>query len=218
MGAALIIALALSLDGFGVGMSYGWKRIKIPFASMSIIGFCTAFAMGISMYFGHILAPKLTLISPRVLGSGILIAIGCFQLLQAIKGRAAVGKAVPVIAQVSPDADSYQTLMTIKLNVFGLVIQVLKTPDAADLDGSGTISPKESILLGIALALDTFAAGMAATMTGISFYVIGLVAVVQILMIWAGQELTGKLPSAVLAKTKFLPGALLVVIGSLKII
>lgn len=215
MGVALIIALALSVDGFGVGMAYGLKRIKITLTSMLIIAFCTALAMGISMMFGHWLVPRITFVSPRVLGAGVLIAIGCYQLIQAIK-KSDTQEAVPVTTTLAQE--SYKTLLSIKLNLFGLVIQVLQTPDAADLDKSGTISPNESILLGIALALDTFASGMAVTMAGVSLYIIVLVAFLQIIMIWAGQLLTGRLSSEVLAKAKFLPGAVLVVIGSLKMI
>lgn len=218
MGIALIIALALSLDGFGVGMAYGLQRIKIPFESMCIIGLCTALAMGSSMLLGHILIPSLTFISPHLLGAGVLIAIGGYQLILALKNSKPAEKAVPVMTTVTYDPKTYKTLLSIKLRVFGLIIQVLKTPDVADLDGSGSISPKEGILLGIALALDTFAAGIAATMTGIPIYVIGFVAIIQILMISAGQALTGRLPSEVLDRVKFLPGTILVVIGSLKMI
>lgn len=218
MGIAFIISLALSLDGFGVGMAYGLKRIKIPFRSMGIIGLCTALAMGTSMFFGHILVPKITIISPRVLGAGILIAIGCYQLILAIKNSKLTEKAVPVMTAIACNQNTYKTLFSIKLRVFGLVIQVLQTPDTADLDGSGSISPQESILLGVALALDTFASGMGVTMAGVSLYVIGFVSIMQILMIWAGQILTGKLPSGVLEKVKFFPGAVLVFVGSLKMI
>jgi putative sporulation protein YtaF len=147
----------------------------------------------------------------------VLIAIGCYQLIQAIK-RSKTEEAVPVMTTIAQETDSYKTLLSIKLNLFGLVIQVLQAPDAADLDKSGTISPNESILLGIALALDTFASGMAVTMAGVSLFIIGMVAFLQIVMIWTGQLLTGKLSSQVLAKAKFLPGAVLVVIGSLKMI
>lgn len=216
MGIAVIMALALSLDGFGVGMAYGLKKIKIQISSMCIIAFCTALAMGMSMLLGHLFFAELTFISPKILGAGVLIAIGGYQLIQVL--RMPKEKAVPAMTGVTAEPDSYKTLMSIKLNVFGLVIQVLKTPDVADMDRSGTISAGESILLGVALALDTFAAGMAATMTGVSYYIIGLVAVMQILMICAGQTLTGKLPSAVLEKVKFLPGLVLILIGSLKIV
>jgi len=216
MGVALIMALALSLDGFGVGMAYGLKRIRIPFGSMWIIALCTALAMGTSMLLGHLFVAELEFISPKALGAGVLIAIGAYQLFQVIK--VPKEEAVPVMATVAVEPDSYKTLMHIKLNIFGLVIQVLKTPDVADMDGSGTISAGESILLGVALAIDAFAAGMAATMTGIHFYVIAFVALMQILMICAGQGLTGKLPSSILDKAKFLPGIVLILIGSIKLI
>jgi len=219
MGVALIIALALSLDGFGVGMSYGLNRIRMPLGSLGIIGFCTALAMGFSMLFGQMLTPMLKVISPGVLGAVVLIAVGCYQLIQAVRSGKREEKAVPVMTAVAAaEADVCKTILSIRLNIFGLVIQVLKTPNAADLDGSGSISASESIILGIALALDTFAAGIAVIMTGVSLYVIGLVAMMQVLMIWAGQVLAGKISQTVVTKVKFLPGIVLVVIGILKLI
>jgi len=221
MGLALFTALALSFDGLGVGMAYGLKRIRIPFGPMSIIGLCTALAMTVSMLFGHLLLSQVSIISAGSLGASILLALGIYHLISVFRnGRTA--KTVPAMASCSsPNAygiNAYKTLFSINLSIFGLVIQVLKTPDTADLDRSGTINLKESILLGIALALDSFAAGIAASMAGITFYVIVFVAVLQILMIRAGQVLTGKLPVAVLDKLKVVPGLLLIIIGLLKII
>jgi len=174
------------------------------------------------MLFGHLLVARLTVVSPKILGALTLMAIGVYQLVQAIKNRVSAEKAVPAmaaaIAEAKAGTDAYTTLISIKLNIFGLVIQVLRTPHAADLDGSGTISVNESVILGLALALDTFAAGMAVTMTGIPLYVIGMVAVLQVLMIWTGQIFTGKLPAAALSKVKYLPGFVLIAIGALKLL
>lgn len=220
MGVALIIALALSMDAFGVGMAYGLKRIKIPLVSMSIIAMCTALAMGTSMLFGQVLTNNLTVISPTIVGAGILIAIGLFQLVQAIRNRSVQEEALPVMSSTvyQQGSHSYKTLLKINLSMFGLVIQVLKTPDVADMDRSGTICPGESILLGAALALDAFASGMAVTMTGFPYYVIGLVAVMTAVMIWAGQMLVGKIPKDFLSKVEYLPGMVLITIGMLKIL
>lgn len=213
---ALIIALALSLDGFGVGMSYGLKRIRIPLGPMLIIALCSAVAMAVSMLFGHLISPYLTFIPPALLGAVILIGIGCFQLIQAVKTNT---RAVPAMTGLAAaDTDAYKTVLKINLDIFGLVVQILKTPDKADMDGSGSICYKEGLLLGFALSLDTFASGMAATMAGVPVYVIGLVALTQIFMIGLGQYFTGKMPSAFLNRAKFLPGMVLVIIGSLKII
>jgi putative sporulation protein YtaF len=140
--------------------------------------------------------------------------IGSYQLIQTV--RKSKEEAVPVMATVAAEPKVYKTLMRIQLNVFGLVIQVLKTPDVADMDGSGTIRGGESILLGVALALDTFAAGMAATMTGVPHSVIGFVAVMQIIMIGAGQGVAGRLPLRITDKAKYIPGVVLLIIGLFK--
>ncbi len=83
MGVALIIALALSVDGFGVGMAYGLKRIKIPLTSMLIIAFCTALAMGISMMFGQWIIPRITFVSPRFWRR----CVNCYRLLPINSGH-----------------------------------------------------------------------------------------------------------------------------------
>lgn len=159
MGAEILFALALSFDGFGVGLSYGIRRIRIPFLSMLIIAFCTVFSMGSAVIFGDTLMSLLSFIPAKWLAAGILLGLGGFQLLRAmihaIKGEANQ-KAVPVgsIALREP-------IVKLEFKLLGVIIQVLKAPEHADLDGSGVISPNESILLGIALSLDAFASGLA---------------------------------------------------------
>ena len=120
MGVALIIALALSMDAFGVGTAYGLKRIRIPLLSMSIIALCTAFAMGVSMLFGQVVTNYLTMISPKIVGAGILIVIGSFQFVQAIKNRSVHQKTLPVMSTTvyQPASDSYKTLLKINLSMF----------------------------------------------------------------------------------------------------
>ncbi|UWG95678.1 manganese efflux pump [Dehalobacter sp. DCM] len=231
MGMALVIALALSLDGFGVGMAYGLKRIRIPLSSLVIIGSCTALAMGISMLFGNLITPYFKVIQPGVLGAVVLIAIGIYQLVQAVRSSEALMKSAPAMSagvyaveniplqaetnEESKACNPYKTIVSI--HFFGLIIQVLQTPDAADIDGSGIITINESILLGVALALDAFVSGMAASMAGISLYAIAFVALLQVMMIFTGQILTGKLPANLLSKAKYLPGFVLILIGTLKL-
>ena len=48
----------------------------------------------------------------------------------------------------------------------GLVIQILRKPTVADFDKSGTISAGEALLLGIALSVDSFGAGIGASLLG----------------------------------------------------
>jgi putative sporulation protein YtaF len=48
------------------------------------------------------------------------------------------------------------------------VIQILRTPTIADVDKSGNISVSEAMLLGLALSLDSFGAGIGAALIGFS--------------------------------------------------
>ena len=61
-----------------------------------------------------------------------------------------------------------QHVLMIELKRIGIVIQILRTPQMADVDRSGIISASEALLLGIALSLDSFGAGLGAAMIGFS--------------------------------------------------
>lgn len=219
MGIAILMAVALSLDGFGVGLAYGLRRIRIPVNSLIAIAMCTVMAMGISMLFGGWVTLWIELISARLLGASILLTLGIFQLGKAIWNRKeeVFPEAVPAMAMIRPNP-VLEPVSVLQLRFFGLVIQVLKTPDIADVDGSGVISLRESFLLGCALAVDAFASGIGAAMAGMTISVIGIVALTQIMMLRLGQQMAGKIPVNWTNKAEYLPGVVLILIGLGKLI
>ena len=219
MGVALLMAVALSLDGFGVGLAYGLRRIRIPMGSLIVIALCTVFAMGISMLFGSWVTLWLRFIPARLLGATILLTLGVCQLARAIWNhrRESLPLAVPAMA-VAIQKPVLEPIFRFQLSFFGLVIQVLKTPDIADVDGSGGISLRESLLLGSALAMDAFASGIGAAMAGVTLSVIGIVALTQIIMLRLGQQMAGKIPENWTSKAEYLPGAVLILVGLGKLI
>lgn len=219
MGASILFALALSFDGFGVGLSYGIRRIRIPFLSMLIIALCTIVSMGSAVIFGDTLMNVLSFIPTNWLAASILLGLGGLQLVKAvihvIKGETKQ-KAVPVCSFASREP-----IVKLEFKLLGIIVQVLRTPEHADLDSSGVISAKESILLGVALSLDAFASGLALGLAvGVlnSLSTIGLVALIQFLLIRLGQALTGRIPEGYLDKLEFLPGTMLVLIALGKLI
>lgn len=219
MGVAMLMAVALSLDGFGVGLAYGLRRIRIPMSSLIAIALCTVFAMGISMLFGSWVTSWLSFIPAQLLGATILLTLGVFQLARAIWNgqRESFPQAVPAMA-VAIQKPVLEPIFRFQLSLFGFVIQVLKTPAIADVDGSGGISIRESLLLGSALAMDAFASGIGAAMAGMTLSVIGVVALTQIMMLRLGQQTAGKIPESWTAKAEYLPGAVLILIGLGKLI
>ena len=219
MGVALLMAVALSLDGFGVGLAYGLRRIRIPMSSLIVIALCTVIAMGISMLFGSWVTLWLKFIPARLLGASILLALGVFQLSRAIwnRKRETFPQAVPAMA-VALQKPALEPVFRFQFRFLGLVIQVLKTPDIADVDGSGGISLRESLLLGSALAMDAFAGGIGAAMAGMTLSVIAVVAFTQIIMLRLGQQMAGKIPENWTTKAEYLPGTVLIIVGLGKLI
>lgn len=219
MGTAILLAVALSLDGFGVGMSYGLRRIRIPWTSMLMIAFCTVVAMCSAVFFGGWFVQWVKFLPPNVLGAMILLSIGIYQVIRAF-GQRNVG-IVEALEVSSIGVAAREPVVKFQFEFLGIVIQVLRYPEQADLDGSGVITIKESALLGTALSLDAFASGLAIGLSaGIvhSLPVILLVALTQVLMLRLGQIVTGIVPEEVLNRIGFLPGTLLILIGLGKLI
>lgn len=83
----LALAFAVSLDGFGVGITYGLRRTKIPLLSIAIISLCSGLVIALSMQVGvllsHVVSPGIA----SIVGAVILIVIGAWSLLQLILRR-----------------------------------------------------------------------------------------------------------------------------------
>lgn len=219
MGTAILLAVALSLDGFGVGMAYGLRRIRIPWTSMLMIAFCTIVAMSSAVLFGGWFVHWVKFLPPNVLGAIILLSLGVYQVIHALRQRNV--PEVEALEVSSLGAVAREPVIKFQFEILGIVIQVLRYPEQADLDGSGIITIKESALLGTALSLDAFASGLAIGLSaGIihSLPVILLVALTQVLILRLGQNVTGIVPGEVLKRIGFLPGTLLILIGFGKLI
>lgn len=189
------IVLAVSLDGFGVGITYGIRTIKITFPALLIIMCCSGSIVLLSMSLGQFM--KL-FISPTItdkLGGIIFILLGSFVLASHLKSRFKI--------------------TFFKQHRFTQFTSLLSQPLKADTDSSGTISGGEAVILGFALAMDAFGAGFASAMIGYSPFVMAtLIALMSGLFLYSGIK-TGFLLSKYQAfeKLTFLPPLLLIGIG-----
>ncbi|WP_042202551.1 manganese efflux pump [Paenibacillus camerounensis] len=186
----LLLAFALSLDGFGVGITYGLRKMKIPLLSILIISLCSGIVICVSMQVGVLLAKVVSPDAASIIGAVILVLMGCWSLFQMLtqkeKGpqeteRKAADERMPAAAQAGPEtgitepaADPGEAgpqksaVFSLELRHLGVVIQILRTPSSADIDDSGSISSMEAMILGIALSLDAFGAGLGAALLGFS--------------------------------------------------
>jgi putative sporulation protein YtaF len=153
--AVFMFALAVSTDGFMVGVAYGVRKIKMPVLSMMIIFMASFTAVTISMIFGKGLTYICNPIVASHLGAAILIIIGTYYLVQAGWKKF-----------YSREVDNGVPLVSLNLKSLGVVVQILKEPSSADFDCSGEIGSREALFLGSALAVDAFGAGIGLAMTG----------------------------------------------------
>jgi len=194
------IVIAVSLDGFGVGITYGMRKIRLQIVALLIIMLCSGCLITISMLFGQSIK---AFISPKVtdmLGGIILIGIGLFILMSHFNSKKRPSDKRKKVHKRTP---------------FYHIKKIMEQPQYADQDSSGTINYSEAMLLGIALALDAFGAGLGAALLGYPLLLtVFLIATMSGLLLYSGM-LVGSLLANVQFLTKFtyIPPLLLISIG-----
>ncbi|MFD3260459.1 sporulation membrane protein YtaF [Paenibacillus lentus] len=146
--AIIAIGLASNLDNAGVGIAYGVRKIRIPWYSNLAIALISFMATLISGLFGNLIS---TWISPwigQLIGTIVIIGVGVWVLLQPYVEKKPVPKET-------------------RTNSF---TRLLQNPEEADMDSSKSISLPESILLGIALAMNALAGGFNAGITQLNIW------------------------------------------------
>ncbi|MCJ7839757.1 sporulation membrane protein YtaF [Lederbergia sp. NSJ-179] len=203
----LLLAIAISLDSFSTGVAYGLRKMRIPFKSLLIIALCTAVSLLTAMFAGSMLLHVLSPDAANRIGGIILIMIGAWVIVQFFRSE--------------KDHQEKEEKMVVhwEIKSLGIVIHILKKPTRADFDLSGTITGIEAFLLGAALSLDAFGAGIGAAMLGYSPWLLaGSAACMSGIFLKTGLQMGN-----FFSKTNwihhfaFMPGVLLILIGILKI-
>lgn len=206
----LLLAFAVSLDSFSVGFTYGMRKMRIPFKSIFIIACCSAATMLGAMFLGELLTRVFPVYITEKLGGFILMLIGAWVLYQFFR---------PAKEEISVEEETEKMLINFEIKTFGIVINILRKPMTADIDKSGTITGVEALLLGLALSLDAFGAGIGAALLGYSPIVMSLlVACMSSLFVSIGIK-SGHIFSKFAWMDKFscLPGIILIMIGIWKL-
>ena len=201
---SLLLALAVSVDGFSAGFSCGLRKLVIPFRSVLAISGLSAAAVACSMLAGSGAARLFSFRHLSVLGGAVLICFGLFVVGQYLWGRPAGAnkKGDPPKAGSAPQKTRS-------------LAALLQRPEEADLDRSGTLSIKEALLLGSALAADALAAGFGAALIGLPFIPTVLaVGLTKLVLLPTGVALgRTTLRKAALPHAPLWGGAILIVIG-----
>lgn len=203
----VLLAAALSLDSLMVGLLYGLRGIRVPWGAAAIVSLATGLLLAAAMGAGALLAARLPPGVAQRVGAAILALTGLWITAQTLRPRpgAPPGRRAPA---------AVHRVWRLRFGSVGIVVEILREPSAADLDRSGHINPAEAVLLGVALALDSVAAGLGAAMTG--FSPVGLplaAAAASFTLLTAGALLARHLPLRLHGRWTALHGVLLTLLG-----
>ncbi len=205
----LVLALALSLDSLTVGLLYGARRIRVSWGALLIVSLATGLLLGVAMSAGRLFASVMPPEMAGRLGALVLACVGAWVTYQTWRNSRQPREEAP-----APEAAERRKVWRLQLGSVGIVIEILREPGAADIDRSGHINPLEACFLGIALALDSVAAGLGAAMAGYSPYGLPLAATAaSFLMMLLGTRGARFLPFRLEGRWSMLHGVVLMLLG-----
>src|SRR5699024_7372066 len=142
----ILLIIAVSLDSSTVGFSYGLQGIRLSIRAFFIIIVCSFTVVIISMTIGHMIRLVVPLHLTETIGSILLILIGLYLL---------------VLLYIKATSSPKKTITTSPKRQLSTY---LKHPEKVDFDQSRSISIYEALFLGLALSIDAFGAGIAASL------------------------------------------------------
>ncbi|MBW7573840.1 sporulation membrane protein YtaF [Caproiciproducens sp. AGMB10547] len=144
----LLFALSANLDNFTVAITFGMRKIKMNYFINFLIAVITGAGTFFSMWIGKMIGRFFPVSVSNTLGSVILILIGLWFLKDFFK----------------KPKEPQQSRQDEKVNLNTM----LKDPEKADMDSSGTIDVRESAILALALTINNFGMGVGASISGLN--------------------------------------------------
>lgn len=209
----ILLSVSLSLDALFVGFAYGINGTHIPLRSKLVVCLFSIFYSGLAVFAGSALARFLPPFAGRLIGALLLAFIGIWMILKAVIRK----------KSASPDDDGGDpTLFKWMIKPLNITVQILRNPDAGDVDRSGIIDIKEAVLIGSALSIDAIGVGVSSALAGLSnWYIPLVVGVTQLIFLSSGLFAGKNLKSFKQIDeryTSIIPGTILIVLSFLRLL
>lgn len=202
----IFLAITLSIDALGIGISYGVRGINIPLFSKFIISIQTFLIITISLFLGNIVFSFFPSAIRNYTGVIILIALGVFMIIEAYL----------------PKKEKTETVRTFSIKQAGITIKIIKSPPVCDFNKSNKIEPFEALYLGLALSIDSFGVSFGSGAFGVFSIFLPLFAVFfQILFLSIGISSGRKISNISKLSENIwitISGCILIFMGILKLI
>ena len=85
--AVLILAVSLSMDALGIGISYGLRGIRVSWKARVVICAMSMMVTGAAVGLGSVLLEVIPLPAAKLLGCGMLLILGLVIIVQGFRKR-----------------------------------------------------------------------------------------------------------------------------------
>jgi putative sporulation protein YtaF len=202
-----LFVTALSTDAFIASFSYGSNKIKIPFLSVQVIAFLSTGILGISLILGVFIMPYIPHELLRLISFLILLFLGIARLMDNII-KIIINKYLTVKKEIK-----------FCMRNVNFILNIYANPDDADTDHSKTLSPREALSLGIALSIDSMAAGVGAALGNINIIAVLVLSIIlSNLSIKTGELIGRKISDKAPVQISWFGGVLLIILAFLRIL
>lgn len=146
----ILLIIALSADAFAASFAYGADKVKIPPLSAVIVALLADFLLMLSLFIGHLLKAYVPPAFTTVFSFLILFVLGSIKLFDSS------------IRKKIRENRFNSKKVQVKTKNLRFILTVYAAPEAANTADVEVLSPAEALSLGLALSLDSAAAGFGA--------------------------------------------------------
>lgn len=166
-----LLAICVSIDSLGIGLTYGLKNTKISFSAKFILFIISIVITSISIIIGSSICKIFSPTFSKMLGCLLLCALGLWIIIQAI----------------TSNKEKIKREYHFFIKFLGITVQIIRDANFSDLNNSNLIESKEALYLGIALSLDSIGIGIGSSIMGLNSFLFPiLVAIFQLFFLSLG--------------------------------
>lgn len=202
----IVLIVALSVDAFAASFAYGVDKVRIPPLSAVIVAALSDFILIVSLFIGNLFKAYIPASLTTFLSFSILLALGTAKLFDSSIKR--------IIRQNRFGSRQ----LHISFKNLSFILTVYAEPQEANITDVEVLSPSEAISLGLALSLDSAAAGIGAASLEYPLLLTALISfVIGILSVYSGCRLGRLLAARTDFNFSLISGILLVFLAFAKL-
>ncbi len=202
----VLLLVALSVDAFAASFAYGSDKVHIPPLSAVIVAALSDVILIVSLFIGNLFKAFIPLTLTTILSFIILFALGTIKLFDSFIKR-----------KIKENRFSSKELhMSFKNLRF--ILTVYAEPQEANATDVEVLSPTEALSLGIALSLDSAAAGIGAASLDFPLWLAAITAfIIGLLAVFSGSKLGRVLAAKSNFNFSIIGGVLLIILALTKL-